>query len=385
MHTYTVEHVEHATNSTILLTLRPKEEGSYFSFLPGQYAAISFKHGLRPSATRCFSIVSSPTEQTKLQFAMREKGFYTKKLATLEAGDTITVRGPFGGFVVDPLRDSSVVLLAGGIGITPFISMIRYFTAVQSTMPITLICGCQSQGDIPFIQELRILQHQNPYLHVVFVVSEGPTDLLSDQTVIVGRVNEEVITTVIENKYDDNTFFTCGPPPFMRALVAVLSAKNVPNQKIITEAFAQGSHRQTGKVQSWPYNMYALGAIGLVVTSFIVIANDFFKNLPANNMISNDVNGTQSPLLANKRQADLDNMVNTMASNTNGAPDTPSVIAAYAAVDAANRAIAAQNNTPVAPSTRTNNSTSTTTVSPTTVATPQKQCTTTQSGKTVCV
>ena len=126
MHKYFVESTESLTPSTLLLTLKKDEFSKPLLFQPGQYAAISYKKGRRQSVTRCFSIVSSPHDGNHIQFAMRTKGHYTKSLTKLLPGEEVTLRGPFGAFVVNPLRDQRIVMLAGGIGITPIISMLKY-------------------------------------------------------------------------------------------------------------------------------------------------------------------------------------------------------------------------------------------------------------------
>jgi len=376
MYTYNVEKVEHVTDSTLLLTLRKREGEGIFSFLPGQYAAISFKRGMRPSPARCFSILSSPTDHASLQFSMRERGHFTRALGKLKEGDTVKVRGPFGGFVLDTSRDINTVLLAGGIGVTPFISMARYATALRASNNVTLVYSCQNQDDIPFLEELKDLQVLNPQLKVMFVIAEGPVDKLAGQHVAMGMINQALLDSIVENNYEQKTFFICGPPPFMHASVGALKARHVNQHHIITEAFAQGSHRQTGKVQSWPYNVYALSAISLAVGSFIIMLTDFIKTLPPNSMISVDTQKTK-PLLTSNRQADLDSMVNNLPANPKASSDSSAVTTAYAAVEAANKTVATK------PSSTT--PTSTTTTQPAAVVTPQKQCTTTQSGKTICV
>ncbi|MEI7683275.1 MAG: FAD-dependent oxidoreductase [Candidatus Saccharibacteria bacterium] len=115
MHKYFVTQNKHITPTTLLLSLKKRSNTKPFLFQPGQYAAISFKHHHRPTTTRCFSIVSSPTEMDILQFSARSNGRFTKALNDLTVGDEVTVRGSFGAFVFDPARDKDAVLIAGGI------------------------------------------------------------------------------------------------------------------------------------------------------------------------------------------------------------------------------------------------------------------------------
>ncbi len=385
MYEYSVDSVKNITPSTLLLTLQKDEGERIFPFLPGQYAAISFYRHRRPTAARCFSVVSSPTTQDKLQFSMRAKGHYTKAIAGLQKGDKVKVRGPFGGFVLNQSDDVNAVFLAGGIGITPFMSMATYAAAVQSKLNITLLYSCQNQEDVPFLSELKDLEKKNPNFKVIFILGEGPSDKLSGQRVVSGRITPELLDEVTSHKYFEKYFYICGPPPFMKAMVATLQSKGATKHHIITEAFAQGSHRQTGKIKSWPYNIYALSAVGLALGSFTVMVSDIFNILPPSTL--SQYNESGKTLLKNKRQEDLDALVNSMTSARSVAsPDSAAVTAANKAANDAAAATQTVVKKQAAPTTSTPTSTTTTqTTQPTATTPPPKKCTTTQSGVTTCV
>jgi len=256
---------EALTPSTSLLTLRLGDDERPFAFVPGQYAAINFYQGARPSAARCFSIVSSPTEAGLLQFSIRNGGHYTGALSRIMPGDDVAVRGPFGGFVFDQARDSEAVFLAGGIGITPFISMIRYLTKIEASNTVTLVYSCRNQDDIPFVDELKRLSSVNPNFRVVFVIGQGATDRLQGQLVTTGFISPELIDRVVRGMLVVKAFYICGPPPFMKGMAGNLHRQGVPESHVLTEAFGQGANRQTGKIQSWPFNVYVLGAVSLAL------------------------------------------------------------------------------------------------------------------------
>src|ERR1019366_1337257 len=136
---------EKITKSTLLLTLRRDPAERPLAFQPGQYAAISYEINGRKAATRCFSIVSSPTEQDILQFGIRIRGHYTTALTGIKQGDKVSVAGPFGGFVFDVSSDKQSIFMAGGIGITPFIRIMRYNAKLNSDNNITLLYSCATQ------------------------------------------------------------------------------------------------------------------------------------------------------------------------------------------------------------------------------------------------
>jgi len=319
MHTYLVRENQRITPSTLLLTLQRDEQERPLAFQPGQYAAISFEHDGKKAAARCFSIVSSPTDQDILQFSMRIRGRYTTALTTLQKDDIVNVAGPFGGFVFDVPRDRQAILMAGGIGITPFISIMRYLERLNADNTVTLLYSCATQDDIPFGRELLEIQSQHPNLKTIFLIGNGPIDKLPASNAIASVISGNILDAFTGGTYIGKKFFVCGPPGFMNAVTGTLSKKGVAKGNIMTEVFTQSSPKQTSILRSWPYNVYALGAIGVILGSFVVMTSDLLKALP----ITTATKSTKaSPfLLTNARQKQLDQLVNTI-------PPSASVITA---------------------------------------------------------
>ena len=320
MHKYTVSTVERITPSTLLLTLHLKDGEAAFSHHAGQYAAISFTRHGRPTPMRCFSIVSAPYEENILQFSMRARGHFTKGIAELTPGSTVTVEGPFGGFVMTNPRDLKTIFLAGGIGITPFMSMVRQANEQSYQNEICLFYSCANQDDVPFYTELQQLQVTNPRLEVRYFIGQGPTDKLQGASVYTGRITPEAIDMVASSNYGDKSFFICGPPPFMNGMLKLLRSKGVATTNLITEAFSQGPNRQTGKIRNWPFTMYAFGAVGMVVASFTIMITDLLKTLPSGVFAATQQQTPQGNV--NARQKDLDQLVNSFASAPNPAPSS---------------------------------------------------------------
>jgi ferredoxin-NADP reductase len=410
MHNYEVLANQQITTSTLLLTLR-HTTGHALKFQPGQYAAIYGFRGKRPMPIRCFSIVSSPTDEQTLQFSMRIKGHFTKAIGSLQPGDKVHVQGPYGGFVLNARTEEKVVMIAGGIGITPFMSMIRYATATHSTTNIKLVYGAQSQDDVPFAEELVWHQQQNPAFKPTFVISKGAVDRYAALAHAEGRITAEVLETAVGFGYGDiqTTYYICGPPPFMNGMLQMLRSKGVSKSRIVTEAFSQGPNRQTGKVRDWPFSMYTLTALGLAATTFTVMASDFLRLIPKTTTTDHSPKLITNTV-TNNRQADLDSLVSVLPSNTAGAPPSTaaqSAIAAATAPSSTTPTTIANTTTP----TRTQSTSATSTTVPTTgssttpttttptptpkptptptpaptpTPTPKPVCTTTQSGVTTC-
>ena len=398
MHRYIVRGNEWLTPSTILLTLQRKPEShKAFGYIPGQYAAIAFTNGGRPSYARCFSITSSPTDIDTLQFSIRVQGRFTSRLSQIEPGNDIAVRGPYGGFVVDATKHTDVVFVAGGIGIAPFMSMLRHMSATNYPYKISLLYGVHDQGDIAFVDELRTLERTMPNLRIVYAVSQGNIDTLAGQQVVQGRLDEATFQAVIPGGAFEKTVFICGPPTFMNGMVKLAQGQGVAADRIITEAFNQGDHRQTGKVLSWPRNMYVLGSLGVAAGAFAIMVSDIIKNLPAT-PLTTDTEARTPLRSSSNRENDLEALIRKLLPSLgDDREDSPSTTQALNDANTPSTSTTAtssstQTQTTVTPSTSTTTSVSTPTATtptpvtptPTPVVTPAPVCTTSASGVTTC-
>ncbi len=366
MYKFVVETVEKNTPSTLLVTLKSDEPDHVFGFLPGQYVAMSFlRHG-RSTPARCFSVVSSPTDPEHIQLSTRIKGRFTTALSKIQPGADVSIRGPYGSFVFDADKHHKLVMLAGGIGITPFISIIRYATRLHLPNKMVLLFSCQTDSDVPFAQELIKLQAQNPNFTVVFILGDDSGARLPGQQIEHGRIDTKLLQQVTNNKFEDKDYFICGPPGFMKAMASTLLENGVEHSQIVTEAFSQGPTRQTGKLWSWPANVYALSAIGMVLGSLVVMVSDIVKTLPPINSFSSGKSQSVSTL-TNARQSELDKLVNSISPTVSTNTSAPKAKAVAPKATASRPAQTRITTTPVA--------------TPAPVRTPV--CTTTSSG-TVC-
>lgn len=394
MSNYVITSVEKITRSTLLLTLQ-HEEGVPLSFQPGQYAAINGYRHKRPMPVRCFSIVSSPTEQDVLQFSMRVRGRFTTALSGLNVGDKVDVQGPYGGFVLNTHQDQHVVLLAGGIGITPFMSMVRFVDITKAPTTIDLISSSASQDDIPFGDEIVQRAKSNKNIRPLFVIDQGDTTKYEPTYMASGRVTDTIIRQHIGTWLRDvNTvFYICGPPPFMNAVLKTLQSMGVPRSQIRTEAFSQGPNRQTGKVVDWPFSMYAMGAVGMSLASVAIVIADIAKSLPSKDSLELQKRLT-AELSTNARQSDLDDIIAALPAEKS---DSKSSTALKKAIASAKKRAEQSGGTSTSivyydaasPSTSSSGSSSgTTTTKPTTPTVPtvptKPTCTTSQSGVTTC-
>lgn len=271
-------------NSLLTPTVRSvvlkAENNKAFLLEPGQYVAISMNNSGRPTTTRCFSVASTPTDRYSLEICARVKGKYTRAMSQLAPGDSVTIRGPFGHFVFNEKLHKRLVLFAGGIGITPFMSMIRYSANLMLSNNIHLIYSCRSEDDIPFLEELLKLEKENPNFHITFAIGTGKIDRLRDQDVILGQMGEAHLPK-LGLKFTEDTYLVCGPSAYSRAMLSILTSRGIPSGRILSEAFSQGKHQHSDTLKRWPLNMYAMAGLSFSLAMFFVTAGDLSKTLPS--------------------------------------------------------------------------------------------------------
>lgn len=289
MQKYIVEDVKKITDDTVLLTLIPKNGTPKLDFYSGQYAAIGFRRGFRPSPVRCFSIVSSPNDDKKLQFGIKILGDFTKTVAQLKKGAKIFVHGPFGDFGLDEEYDKSAIMLAGGIGITPFISNIRYFTEEKSKVKLTLLYSNKDQSNIPFLKELKELEDKNPNFKVVHFITRGPIDKLKSYRVVKGRIDTKKLTKLTYDKFNNFTYFICGPKQFTTDLTKTLLDCGTNPTRIMAEEFTPtGADNLPNvinkKLTRWTY---AFTAATLAIAVIGIMGIDLIRYVPKTKAIEN--------------------------------------------------------------------------------------------------
>lgn len=283
MKNFTLENIKKINSQTILVSLVPKSKKDQLDFTAGQYASIGFKKIVRPSPMRCFSIVSSPYEKDKLQFAMRIYGDFTHSISSLKPGTSFFVNGPFGEFFVDKQFDKNIILIAGGIGVTPYISIIKELSQSKDNIPITLLYSNHTQDNIPFYYELMDLMKMNERFNVVFFITNGPIDPSKVGKFIVGRLKIDHLKNLTGLKFNDFTYFICGPSSFSNNLHYLLTSHGTDPINIVTEEFSTTSQIKSASNES-TLNLkkltYGLSTLALVFGTFFIMAIDLVIALP---------------------------------------------------------------------------------------------------------
>jgi ferredoxin-NADP reductase/Na+-translocating ferredoxin:NAD+ oxidoreductase RnfD subunit len=207
-----------------------------FSFLPGQYMEWTLAEVPYDSRgnRRTFTIASSPTEEeVHLGIKYYEPAsMYKATLDKLEPGDVVYASQLAGNFTLKGNEKKKLVFIAGGIGITPFRSMIKYVTDMETPVDVTLIYAVNDPKEFAYVREIQAAAAVG--VRVVPVV----TDLNYQRSgVITSKVTAELVKQEVPD-YPERTFYVSGPNAMVDATTAHLHALGVFGTRIITDHFS---------------------------------------------------------------------------------------------------------------------------------------------------
>jgi ferredoxin-NADP reductase len=146
------------------------------------------------------------------------------------------VQGPYGRFSYLLYPDErDFVFIAGGIGITPFMSMLRHMAHSKAEAPVLLLYANRTEEDITFREELdRIARGEAPRLTVVHVLESPPAGWHHET----GRISREMLERRLEGNVKGKAFYICGPPPMMSAVMDMIRVLGVPRRHVHSERFS---------------------------------------------------------------------------------------------------------------------------------------------------
>lgn len=200
--------------------------GKQINFLAGQYVSL-----IVPGSTPApFSIASSPEVHTMIELGIEITGGpHTSKIKELKEGDHATLRGPFGNFVLQ--GEKKVAFLAGGVGITPFICMLRWITETNQQIDATLFYSCKGRLNFLWLEELEEMTRKYPNVHLVATCTRETPEGWKHK---LGRINAQMIKEALPD-YSEYTFYSCGPPVLIEAMFNTLKEMGVPEEKLKRE------------------------------------------------------------------------------------------------------------------------------------------------------
>ena len=206
---------------------RPPE----LTYKPGQYFFVTLKQGDK-ELTHHFSFSSSPTEKDHFEFTKKlTDSEFSKALKAAKAGDWARIDAPYGQFTFEG-EYPKIALLAGGIGVTPFVSICKNATDKRLNSKITLFYGCRTENDIAFRQELEKMQAEDKNLKIVFTVNETTPQWRG----AVGLITADMIQKELPD-YKEAMFYLCGPPPMVTAMEKLIVSIGLQKEKLKLEYF----------------------------------------------------------------------------------------------------------------------------------------------------
>ncbi len=215
-----------------------KSEAEPAFFKAGQYLTFKLEIG-NSVVTRSYSIASSPASALNGEYQITVKriadGFVSDYiLDNWSVGDEVVAYAPEGNMTYSPLRDAkNIVAIAGGSGITPFLSLARAIDQGDEDCSLTLLYGCRTSAEILFKSELDSLSQKNEKINVVYVLSHSDEEGYEK-----GFVGADVI-----KKYapaESYSIFVCGPGGMYKFLEAELPKLEIERKYIRFEVFSSG-------------------------------------------------------------------------------------------------------------------------------------------------
>ena len=216
------------------LTLQPAQ-GRCFRFMPGQFQFLRFLGADVAREEHPFTIASSPARGGRFSLTIRESGDFTRSLGRIRAGDRATIHGPFGRCSYDLHPDEGdMVFVAGGVGITPLMSMLRAMRDRRESRRVTLVYASRAVDDVLFAGELSAMEAGWwPALKVIYVLSRPPSWWAGES----GRIDVNRLHAWC-GELADKAFYLCCPPMMTRGLIRGLRRMRVHPRRIHCDYFS---------------------------------------------------------------------------------------------------------------------------------------------------
>ena len=202
-------------------------------FFPGQFFMVRFSDN--EILKRAYSIASSPTDRGFLDITMNLVGEFTKKLWQCKVNDYLIFTGPYGKFYFNEYMKQDLVLIGGGLGITPLRSIIKYCADKQLPNKIKLLYSARKPEGIVYKRELEEFKEKNENYDAVFTVTRPEEEEWDGR---VGRIDEKLLKESIDN-LGHTFFFLCGPLEFVKDIRAILEKLGVKKEQIKADIWGE--------------------------------------------------------------------------------------------------------------------------------------------------
>lgn len=217
------------------LFLKPVD-GLEYNFIAGQY--VNIKPPTSSGYGKSYTISSSPDEGL-ICITIKRKGETSSALIDMEVGEKISLEGPFGYFFPKDY-DKEIVMIAGGIGVTPFYSVIKDIVSKDTKTKITLFYSNKNIKGITFFDELNEITKNNLNINIVYSLTQDlpaqagkiKNNLIKEYS----RIDKNILKKHLNN-FKNKDYFICGSIEFVNTMWKLVKDKGVLELNIFTESF----------------------------------------------------------------------------------------------------------------------------------------------------
>jgi predicted ferric reductase len=229
---YRVSEVRSERGDTTTLVMLPEGHPG-FRFTPGQFGWLTLWGSPFKITGHPFSFSSSAAvTDGRVEMSIRNLGDFTSGIGKVPIGRRVYLDGPYGAFTIGNPADMHV-LIAGGVGVTPMMSMLRTLADRGDKRPVVLLYGSKDWESITFREDLEALEKRID-LKVVHVLSSPPQGWRGET----GFIDATMFKRHLPPPYVDHEYFICGPGPMMDAIEKALGELNVPMSKYHSERYS---------------------------------------------------------------------------------------------------------------------------------------------------
>lgn len=233
---FTVEEVVRESETMTTLRLTPNM-GEFFDYIPGQFGFLRIHDKAVSLEEHPFSLTSSPLNRHGVSVTIKNLGDWTSGIKDVSTGSQASLDAPYGIF--SPVLfncEGGIALIAGGVGITPMLSILRYYARADKNQKIILFWGLKNRKELICAEEFNAFQKEMPNFTFVPVMSGDPE--FSGEK---GHLTKELILHYLEDngfEIPELHFFFCGPPVMWPGIKENLSALNVQKRMMHRENFS---------------------------------------------------------------------------------------------------------------------------------------------------
>jgi len=205
-----------------IYTLEFRSLGSKYKYHPGQFLHITIDEDFDGSSqwpeSRCFSMQSSPSEET-IRITYSVKGAFTREMGkTLKVGSEVWLKLPYGDLFTQPHNKTNTVFIAGGTGITPFLSLFTHESFNEYINP-KIYLGFRTKEFNIYESELACSCNSSKFVKLYYEDKDGILDIQS----------------IADDNGTDSNYFISGPPAMIKAFKQTLIGKGVPAGNVLTD------------------------------------------------------------------------------------------------------------------------------------------------------